>query len=106
MHGFGPIARDDDEHVFHESWEGRVFAMRRAMGAWGRWNIDTTRHEVELVRATDYLRMSYYERQFPAFTVLLQKHDFITLTELESNSPTPGQPTRVPALSRENAKEL
>jgi len=49
MHGMGPIQEEKNEPVFHELWESRVFALRRAMGAWGKWNIDVTRHEVELV---------------------------------------------------------
>jgi nitrile hydratase len=57
----------ENEPVSHEPWEGQVFALRRAMGAWGKWNIDVTRHEGELVPAAEYLRISYYERQFAAF---------------------------------------
>ena len=36
MDGFGAIERDDDEPVFHEHWEGRVLALTRACGAWGK----------------------------------------------------------------------
>jgi len=49
MHGMGPIQVEEDEPVFHHPWEGRVFALRRAMGAWRKWNIDVSRNEVELV---------------------------------------------------------
>ena len=49
MHGMGPVQNEKNEPVFHAPWEGRVFALRRAMAAWGKWNIDTTRHEVELI---------------------------------------------------------
>jgi hypothetical protein len=45
MQGMGPIQAEANEPVFHEPWEGRMFALRRAMGAWGKWNIDVTRHE-------------------------------------------------------------
>ena len=30
MHGFGPIEREENEPVFHQAWESRVFAMRVA----------------------------------------------------------------------------
>ena len=60
MDGMGPIHEEKNEPVFHEPWEGRVFALRRAMGAWGKWDIDVTRYEVELVPPVEYLRMSYY----------------------------------------------
>jgi nitrile hydratase beta subunit len=106
MHGMGPIEPERNEPVFHHPWESRVFALRRAMGAWRRWNIDVSRHEVELVPAADYLRMSYYERQFAAFLVLLEKRGFITPAELESSMPVPGAPVAVPALSAEKAAEL
>ena len=106
MHGLGPIQEERNEPVFHHPWERRVFALRRAMGAWRRWNIDVSRHEVELVPAADYLRMSYYERQFSAFVVLLEKRGFITPAELESGTPVAGVPVAVPALSPDKAAEL
>jgi nitrile hydratase len=76
------------------------------MGAWRKWNIDVTRHEVELVPPVDYLGMSYYERQFAAFLVLLQKRGFVTVAELESGEPAPGSTIAVPALTREAVWEL
>jgi nitrile hydratase beta subunit len=106
MHGMGPIGREDDEPVFHYAWKGRIFALRRAMGAWSRWNIDVTRHEVELVPPVDYFGLSYYERQFAAFLVLLQKRGFVTVAELESGEPAPGLSVAIPALTREAAAEL
>src|ERR1700674_3409401 len=42
MHGMGPIQEEHNEPVFHQTWESRLFALRRATGAWGKWNIDTT----------------------------------------------------------------
>jgi nitrile hydratase beta subunit len=106
MHGMGPIQEEPGEPVFHHPWEARVFALRRAMGAWRRWNIDVSRHEVELVPAADHLRMSYYERQFAAFVVLLEKRGFITPPELESGIPVPETSVAVPALSADKAAEL
>ncbi len=106
MHGMGPIQEEKNEPVFHELWESRVFALRRAMGAWGKWNIDVTRHEVELVPPADYLRMSYYERQFAAFLVLLEKRGFLAPAELEAGKPAPGSPVAVPALTTQKAAAL
>ena len=40
MHGFGPVAIERDEPVFHQEWEGRVFAMLVAVRMAGHWNID------------------------------------------------------------------
>ncbi len=106
MHGMGPIQEEKNEPVFHARWEGRVFALRRAMGAWQKWNIDVTRHEVELVPAAEYLRMSYYERQLAAFLELLVKRGFITRAELEVGKPAPGSSSAVPALTVEKAAAL
>ncbi len=106
MHGMGPIEEEKNEPVFHARWEGRVFALRRAMGAWHKWNIDVTRHEIELVPPAEYLRMSYYERQFAAFLELLVKRGFLTRAELEAGKPAPGSPRAVPALTVEKAAEL
>ena len=33
------------------AWEGRVLALRRAVGAWRRWNIDAGRHSIETLAA-------------------------------------------------------
>jgi nitrile hydratase subunit beta len=106
MHGMGPVQEQKNEPVFHEQWEGRLFALRRAMGAWRKWNIDVTRHEVELVPPADYLRMSYYERQFVAFLVLLAKRGFITPKELDAGKPALGSTVAVPALTVEKAAAL
>jgi nitrile hydratase beta subunit len=106
MHGLGPIEEERNEPVFHHQWEARVFALRRAMGAWRRWNIDVSRHEVELVPAADYLSMSYYERQLAAFVVLLEKRGFITSAELDSGIPAPETSVAVPALSPDKAAQL
>lgn len=106
MHGMGRIEREQGEPVFHHMWEGRVFGLRRAMGAWRKWNIDVTRYEVELVPPVDYLRMSYYERQFAAFLLLLQKRGFITAAEIEAGVPAPGSSVAVPALTCEGAAQL
>lgn len=106
MHGMGPIEREQGEPVFHHPWEGRVFGLRRAMGAWRKWNIDVTRHEVELVSPVDYLRMSYYERQFTAFLVLLQKRGFVTAAEIATGIAAAGSPVSAPALTREKAAQL
>jgi len=106
MQDMGPIQEEKNEPVFHERWEGRVFALRRATAAWGRWNIDVTRHEVELVPPADYLRMSYYERQFAAFLETLVKSGLVTHAEIESGTPAQGASKAVPALTVEKATAL
>jgi nitrile hydratase subunit beta len=106
MHGMGPIQSEKNEPVFHAPWEGRVFALRRAMGAWRKWNIDSTRHEIELVPPAEYLRMSYYERQLGAFIDLMVKRELITRAEAETGKPAPDAGKVNPALTVEGALAL
>jgi nitrile hydratase len=106
MHGMGPIQSEKDEPVFHAPWEARVFALRRAMGAWRKWNIDATRHQIELVPPVEYLRLSYYARQFVAFLEMLVKSGLVTRTEIESGIPADGQPKVTPVLTVEKAVAL
>ena len=82
MHGMGPVEPQRDEPVFHHRWEARAFALVRAMGAFGRWNIDASRYQRELIPAPQYLRISYYERWLTGLSELLLHHGFISAEEL------------------------
>lgn len=101
MHGLGPIEVEQNEPVFHSTGEARVYALHRAMGPWRKWNIDTGRHEIELLPAADYLRMSYYEKWFARFVRLLIKTGVVTKAEAESGKADPGSPKLTPALKPE-----
>lgn len=87
MHGLGPIEYENNEPVFHAPWEGRVFALNVAIGAWRKWNIDASRHGIEQLPPADYLRMSYYEKWFTRLEALLLKHGLITPKEISSGRP-------------------
>lgn len=102
MHGMGAIQPEHDEPVFHERWESRVFALVRAIGAFGRWNIDASRHQRELIPAAEQLRMSYYERWLAGLTGLLVRHGLITAEELASGRAAPGAARLAPALPAVN----
>ena len=101
MHGMGPIRIEKDEPVFHGYWEARTYALTRATRAWNKWNIDTGRHEIELLPPAEYLRMSYYEKWFARLVVLLVKTGMVTRAEIESGKPAPGSPKLTPALTAE-----
>ena len=60
MHGFGPVAPEPNEPVFHEPWERRVFAMAMAMGFTGAWTLDGSRAARESMPPGDYMRAPYY----------------------------------------------
>ena len=54
MHGLGPIEYEKNEPVFHSPWEALSFALNMATRAGRKWNIDSGRHEIELLPAADY----------------------------------------------------
>jgi nitrile hydratase subunit beta len=61
MMGFGPIAPETDEPVFHADWERRALAITLAAGACGLWNLDIGRHARETLPPGEYLAKSYYD---------------------------------------------
>jgi len=99
MHGMGPIRYEKNEPVFHEQWEGRVYAINRAIGAWKKWNIDAGRHGIELLPPADYLRMSYYEKWLLRNIGLLVKHGLVTQDEIATGHPAPGSVKATPPLT-------
>jgi nitrile hydratase beta subunit len=99
MHGLGPIAREPDEPVFHARWEARALALTLAAGAWGRWNIDRSRHQRELIPGPDYLRMSYYEKWIAGLVELVVETGLATREEVSSGRPDPDAPRQRPPLT-------
>jgi nitrile hydratase beta subunit len=95
MDGFGPVAPEADEPVFHAAWEGRVFAMVRATGLLGRWTLDGSRLSLERMNPVDYLAASYYARWLYGLEQRLQAAGLVTTAELARpivagrNRPTP-----------------
>jgi nitrile hydratase len=106
MHGMGPIAPEADEPVFHEPWEGRVFALNRAIGALGKSNIDASRHARERIPPADYLRMSYYEKWLDGLITVLEESGLVTHSEVESGRSAPGTPKAIPPLRAEEVAGL
>ena len=105
MHGMGPIAREEDEPTFHAPWEARVLALNLAMAAWGKWNIDAGRHQIELIPGDQYLRMSYYEKWLTRLIELIARAGLATPAEIETGHPVPGSGKASP-LSAESLAAL
>lgn len=83
MHGFGPIRRDTDEPVFHQTWEGRLFAIRLATpipipGG--------SRNNIEQMHPADYVTTSYYEKWLHAQVKGLLDAGVLTEAELEERT--------------------
>lgn len=101
MHGLGPVAPEADEPLFHAPWEARALALTLAMGAWGKWNIDASRHQRELIPGADYLRMSYYEKWIAALAELMVRAGLVSRGELASGRKDAAAPRMTPALPAE-----
>ena len=84
MQGFGPVRPEPEleEPVFHEEWEGRVYAMVRLIGSLGLWNLDMVRHARESLPPADYLAYSYYEIWFAALRMQLVESGLVSEEEL------------------------
>lgn len=93
MMGFGPVDRKDDDQLFHDEWERRVFALTLAMGATGSWNIDASRFARESLPPAQYLSSSYYEIWLAGLEKLLEQGGLLTEAERQSGSATePAKP--------------
>jgi len=104
LQAMGPIPYEKDEPVFHEPWEGRVYAMTRGLRAWNRWTLDHSRHGIELLPQDGYLRMSYYERWFNSSVVALAlAHGMITEEEVRTGRAAAGSARATPALDAARA---
>ena len=79
MDGFGPVGREEDEPVFHEEWERRVFGMRLAHGA---YSSDESRFAIERMDPAYYLDSSYYEHWLAAMEKLLTEKELLDSGEL------------------------
>jgi nitrile hydratase beta subunit len=80
--GFGPVAPEPDEPMFHAAWEKRALGLTLCSGVMGHWNIDESRHARESLHPGDYYASSYYEIWIKALEVLLKRHGFVTSGEL------------------------
>jgi nitrile hydratase subunit beta len=106
MQGMGAIQAEKNEPVFHAPWQGRAYAVTRAMGAWRKWNLDASRYQRELIPPADYFTMSYYERWIVALVELMVKTGLVTNAELESGTPDQGSAKLTPALTAEKVPTL
>jgi nitrile hydratase len=99
MQDMGRIDYDPREPVFHETWEGRVWALIRATAAFGPSRRKNFRYELEILPPADYLRMSYYERLFTTLRDRLLRGNAITSAELDSGHPDAGSDRSTPRLT-------
>jgi nitrile hydratase subunit beta len=82
--GFGAIAPEPNEPVFHAEWEGRTLGLTNAFGGLRAWNIDANRHRRELLPPAQYLSKSYYDIWITAFAAKLVERGLATPEEVAS----------------------
>ncbi|ASY63628.1 Cobalt-containing nitrile hydratase subunit beta [Sinorhizobium sojae CCBAU 05684] len=82
--GFGSIAPEKDEPIFHAEWEKRALGITLSCGAFGAWTLDESRHARECLPPATYLSASYYEIWTRALETLLKRHGFATQAELDA----------------------
>ena len=101
MQGLGELRYEEDEPVFHEPWEGRVYALMAALALFRGFRV-----EIEAIPAADYLRMSYYERWLTSINEQIVKNELVTRTEIERGRADPGSVKATPALTPAEAREI
>ena len=74
MMGFGPVAPEANEPVFHAGWEARMFALMSAVGDVGGWTLDEDRAACESMHPGHYINSSYYEHWLNGLAILLRRH--------------------------------
>ena len=95
--GFGPVAPEDNEPLFHAPWEERALGITLCAGALGRWSLDESRHARESLPPAVYYSASYYEIWTRALEVLLLRHGMVSDRELSSGEAAeqPADPRRL-----------
>jgi nitrile hydratase len=83
MHGFGSVAREHDEPVFHAEFERRTFALALATMGSRRFNVDEYRRTIERMPPAQYLAASYYEKWLYALEHLLIEKGVVARHEID-----------------------
>lgn len=99
MQSFGPIRREVGEPVFHEEWEGRLYAMRMATRLQNPGNL---RPHIERMAPGQYLNSSYYEKWLHAWTQILVQDGVLTEEELRDREAALAADTGTPLPRRED----
>jgi nitrile hydratase len=98
MDGFGAIAPEADEPVFHADWEKRVFALASAIPFAVPYVDDHFRREIERTPPAAYLASGYYELWLHAIERLLIERGVLAQGELTRRAPEPAAAPRRVAL--------
>ena len=101
MHGFGKVEPEPNEPCFHETWEGRVLAMDRALGRFDLCKIDVDRYWIEKLPPSVYLGASYYEKWLLSFEQLFVHLGVLDAKELAAGHALhPPKPLQTQPMTR------
>jgi nitrile hydratase len=92
MHGFGAVPVEEDEPLFHEAWEGRVWFLLAVVA--GQTTTDRIRYTIEQIPPAEYLASTYYERWLFAIERLAVEQGL--LDHGDKPAPVPSPPATVP----------
>jgi nitrile hydratase len=99
MMGFGPVAPEKDEPLFHAPWERRALGLTLASAALGEWNLDLMRHAREQIPPPQYLAFSYYQIWITALIAVLESKGIVGEDELaQGHALRPAPATQTPRL--------
>ena len=99
MQNLGPVPYYKTGPVFHEAWEGRVYALNRALAPFRRVTGYIARYQSEQWSSADYFRMSYYERWYLRMVQLLVKTGIVSQEEVDNGTPAAGSPKGTPPFT-------
>src|SRR5437899_8518044 len=86
--GFGTVAIEADEPVFHEPWERSVFVAVLGVLRGGIGNNRQFRHAMERMDPVHYLA-GYYERWMTGIATLLAERGVVSQEDLEARAGGP-----------------
>ena len=84
MHGFGRVAVEAHEPVFHAPWQRRVLGMVYQIVGFGWTNIDAFRHGIERMDPVAYLSAGYYGRWLASLETVLVDAGLLARGEVEA----------------------
>ena len=71
------VPQEEDEAVFHEDWQRRIFALNMASLAF-LGPVDRARHAIERMNSFEYLATSYYEHWTTAILTMAKDLGYVT----------------------------
>jgi nitrile hydratase subunit beta len=106
MHGFGRVEIEENEPVFHEEWEGRVYGLLNQCRAAFGWRVGGNRALIESMEPAKYLTASYYERFLHALEEQALASGAITKEELQERFEHYREHPDAPVPRREDSRAV